>query len=123
MDGTTILFVGIRILILPAALLLLIAYFGMRSDAPKSSLKFKGTVLLSLMLVPTFILGWEFVVKIRQHEILPRLSAGDVQSITIGSARIDEPGQVGAMMNAVRKSEWFVSRMPPSVEPVDFRIR
>jgi hypothetical protein len=123
MSGTTTSFWEFWFVFVPAALLLLIVYYGLRTEAPKASLKFRGTVLLSLLLVLQIVLGWQFVAEVRQHEFLSQLDAKQIQVITVGSAKIENPAAVGRIIRALRASEWLHASSDEWMEPVPFQIR
>jgi hypothetical protein len=123
MSGTTASSWELWFVFVPSALLLLIVYYGLRTDAPKRALKFRGTVLLSLLLVLQIVLGWQFIAEVREHEFLSHLDARRIQAITVGSTRIEDTADVGRIIKALRWSEWSAASSGQWMEPVCFQIR
>jgi hypothetical protein len=124
MIGTAAFFNEASFVFVPLALLLLVAFFALRTPkSKKTTAPIRGGIATVVLLAMPIVFGLKLISEVREHVVLSRLSANEIQAITIGSTKINDVGQVTRITQALHQSQWFSPNHGGWAPPVRFDVQ
>jgi hypothetical protein len=108
--------------VVPVALLVVVVYFARRTPKSKGTVSIRGGIATVVLLLLPIATGLSFLREVRAHGLISQLEPNQVKTITVGTAQIDDSGQISEIVDALRHCQWFSPSHGGWAEPVSLQI-